>query len=70
MNLISTSSESGQLSVETSSPIHGESGQLSVESTSMIHADSSQCYSPLKSGWDTMILPNLSSIQTYTELTI
>jgi hypothetical protein len=66
MDLISTSSESGQLSVETSLLIHAESGQLSVETSSMIHADSSQCYSPSnKVSWKSLVFHSIKEIEDF-----
>jgi hypothetical protein len=66
MDLISTSSESGQLSVETSLLIHAESGQLSVETSSMIHVDSSQCYSPSnEESWKSLIFHSIKEIEDF-----
>ncbi|KEH28654.1 hypothetical protein MTR_4g008820 [Medicago truncatula] len=51
MDLISTSSESGQLSVETSS---------------LIHADSSQCYSPSnKESWKSLVFKTIKEIEDF-----
>ena len=50
MDLISTSSESGQLSVETSSQIH----------------DSSQCYSPSnKESWKSLVFQSIKEIEDF-----
>jgi hypothetical protein len=66
MDLTSTSSESGQLSVETSSLIHAESGQLSVTPLAMIHADSSQCYSPSnKESWKSLVFQSIKEIEDF-----
>jgi len=51
IDLISTSSESGQLSVETSS---------------LIHVDSSQCYSPSnKESWKSLVFKTIKEIEDF-----
>jgi len=51
MDLISTSSESGQLTVETSA---------------LIHADSSQCYSPRnKESWKSIVFQSIKEIEDF-----
>jgi len=58
MDLISTSSESGQLTVETSSLIHADS--------SLIDADSSQCYSPSnKESWKSIVFQSIKEIEDF-----
>ncbi|AES63859.1 FAR1 DNA-binding domain protein [Medicago truncatula] len=59
MDLISTSSKSGQLTVETSSSlIHADS--------SPTHADSSQCYSPSnKESWKSLVFQSIKEIEDF-----